>query len=60
MEGELVQKFLENITLLGFMGVALYVFYKKDETRRTNDLIERKEMRDKLEMQEQRLEKISH
>ena len=52
----LLTELLKQGPLLAFMGIALYVFYKKDETRRANDLIERDSMRQKIEAQEIRIE----
>jgi len=56
MESTLLQELLKQGPLLAFMGIALYVFYKKDEIRRANDLVERESMRLKLDAQELKIE----
>ena len=56
MEVQLLTELLKQGPLIAVMGIGLYVFYKKDETRRTNDLIEREAMRKKIEAQEARIE----
>lgn len=56
MTETILAELLKQIPLVIFMGVGLYVFYKKDEVRRANDLIEREAMRLKLDAQELRIE----
>lgn len=51
-----ISAFLEKGLLFLILAVAVYIFYKKDETRRTNDLLEREAMRIKLDAQELRIE----
>lgn len=56
MSETLLSELLKQIPLVIFMGTGLYVFYKKDEVRRANDLIEREAMRSKIDAQEMRIE----
>lgn len=56
MSETLLSELLKQIPLVIFMGTGLYVFYKKDEVRRANDLVEREAMRVKLDAQELRIE----
>lgn len=52
----LLTELLKQGPLIALMGIGLYLFYKKDETRRANDLIEREAMRLKIDSQELRIE----
>lgn len=52
----LIAALLEKGVLFLILGIGIYIFYKKDETRRANDLIEREAMRVKLDAQELRIE----
>lgn len=52
----LISALLEKGLIFLLLGIAVYIFYKKDETRRTNDLLEREAMRLKLDAQELRIE----
>lgn len=56
METSILIELFKHGTLFAVMSVGLYVFYKKDETRRANDLVEREAMRTKLDAQELRIE----
>ena len=56
METSILIELFKHGTLFAAMSVGLYVFYKKDETRRANDLVEREAMRTKLDAQELRIE----
>ena len=57
METKVLEWLFTQSPLLALMGLGLYIFYKKDEQRRNNDLIERVALLKKLEDQEQRIEK---
>lgn len=56
MDISLLSELFKHGTTFTIMAVGLYVFYKKDETRRANDLVEREAMRTKLDAQELRIE----
>lgn len=55
-EIELIEHFIKPLGLVGFMGICLYIFYKKDELRRTADLVEREALRVKVDKQEEKIE----
>ena len=56
METTILTELLKQGPLIALLGLSLYVFYRKDELRRNNDLIEREAMRKKLEEQELKIE----
>jgi hypothetical protein len=53
----LITELLKQGPLITMLGLSLYVFYRKDELRRTNDMTEREAMRTKLDAQELKIEK---
>lgn len=55
-EISIFENFVKPLGLVGFMGLCLYIFYKKDEFRRSADLIEREALRLKIDKQEEKLE----
>ena len=56
MEPTLLTELIKQGPLIAVLSVGLYVFYKKDELRRTNDMTERSLLMERLEKQEKRIE----
>lgn len=56
MEAQILGELLKQSPLIALLGIGLYVFYKKDENRRSEDKADRLLIQKKVELQEQRIE----
>lgn len=56
MEAQILGELLKQSPLIAVLGIGLYVFYKKDEQRRSEDKAERLAMQAKVDAQEHRIE----
>jgi hypothetical protein len=56
MEPTMLTELIKQGPLIGVLSVGLWIFYKKDELRRTNDMAERAMLMERIEKQEQRIE----